>query len=246
MTQIVVKYTKMSEDVYRLRISVDEPLFILYYDIIKYFGNEGKPMRSIVNINKGWSFLKDMAEVPVQIPEIAEAIDLPHSWNAIDGQDGGSDYFRGTCCYLKQLSDLPQAEKYYLEINGANSSADVYLDGKHLAHHDGGYSIWRVDISENPNGLVAVLVDNAPNGEVYPQVADFTFYGGLYRNVNVICVGASHFDLDHFGGPGIKVTPIMEGNDAKTTVEVYVTEAKPEYQIRYTVCNGQDEVGGVS
>ena len=201
-------------------------------------------MRTIVNINKGWSFLKDMAQAPVQIPEAAEIVDLPHSWNAIDGQDGGNDYFRGTCCYLKQLSDLPQAGKYYLEINGANSSADVYLDGKHLAHHDGGYSTWRVDISENPNGMLAVLVDNAPNDRVYPQMADFTFYGGLYRNVNVICVEESHFDLDHFGGPGIKVTPVMDGDDAKTTVEVFVTNAKPEQQIRYTVSNAQGDVVG--
>ena len=201
-------------------------------------------MRTILNINQGWSFLKDMAEAPLQIPEAAEAVNLPHSWNAIDGQDGGNDYFRGTCCYLKQIEELPEAEKYYLEIRGANSSADVYMDGKHLAHHDGGYSTWRVDITENPKGMLAILVDNAPNDKVYPQMADFTFYGGLYRDVNVICVGASHFDLDYYGTPGIKVTPVMEGDDAKTTVEVFVTEAKPEHQIRYTILNAQGETVG--
>ena len=201
-------------------------------------------MRTILNINQGWAFLKDMTHVPAQIPEAAEAVDLPHCWNAIDGQDGGADYFRGTCCYLKQLSDLPEAEKYYLEIRGANSSADVYLDGRHLAHHDGGYSTWRVDISENPKGLIAVLVDNAPNDKVYPQVADFTFYGGLYRDVNLICVGSTHFDLDHYGSSAIKVTPVMDGDDAKTTVEVFVTNAGPANRIRYTVLNAQGSVIG--
>ena len=107
-------------------------------------------MRQILNINKGWAFLKDWKEAPVVIPEAAEIVDVPHCWNATDGQDGGNDYFRGTCCYVKQLENLPEAEKYYLEICGANSSADVYLDGKLLAHHDGGYSTWRVDITENP------------------------------------------------------------------------------------------------
>ena len=196
-------------------------------------------MRTILNINAGWSFLKDWKEAPVAIPEAAEAVDLPHSWNAVDGQDGGNDYFRGTCAYVKQLEELPEAKKYYLEICGANSSADVYLDGKHLAHHDGGYSTWRVDITENPKGLIAILVDNAPNDKVYPQVADFTFYGGLYRNVNVICVEDSHFDLDYYGGPGIAVTPVMEGSDAKTTVEVFVTNKKEGQSFRYILCDAE-------
>ena len=199
-------------------------------------------MRHIININKGWAFIKDMADVPGAIPEVAEAIDLPHSWNAVDGQDGGNDYFRGTCCYMKQVEQLPEADKYYLEINGANSSADVYLDGKKLAHHDGGYSTWRVDITENPKGLITVLVDNAPNDRVYPQMADFTFYGGLYRNVNIICVQESHFDLEYYGTPGIAVTPVMEGSDAKTTVEVFVTNKKEGQLIRYTLCNAEGEV----
>ena len=99
-------------------------------------------MRNIININQKWAFIKDLGIAPGQIPETAEQVDLPHSWNAVDGQDGGNDYFRGTCCYLKQVSELPEADKYYLEIRGANSSADVYLNGKHMAHHDGGYSTW--------------------------------------------------------------------------------------------------------
>ena len=201
-------------------------------------------MRNIININQDWAFLKDMTHVPAAIPEAAEAVTLPHCWNALDGQDGGADYFRGSCCYLKQLSGLPEAEKYYLEIRGANSSADVYLDGKHLAHHDGGYSTWRVDISENPTGLLAIMVDNSPNSTVYPQVADFTFYGGIYRDVNVICVGNTHFDLEHFGSTGLKVTPIMDGDDAKTTVEVFLTNAGPGNRVRYTIANAQGAVIG--
>ncbi len=201
-------------------------------------------MRTTLNINQDWAFLKDMPHVPAAIPEAAEAVNLPHCWNATDGQDGGADYFRGTCCYLKQLAELPEAEKYYLEIRGANSSADVYLDGKHLAHHDGGYSTWRVDISENPTGLIAIMVDNSPNSTVYPQVADFTFYGGIYRDVNLICVGNTHFDLEHYGSTGIKVTPIMDGDDAKTTVEVFLSNAGPNHRVRYTIMNAQGAVIG--
>ncbi len=195
-------------------------------------------MRHIVNLNAGWVFAKDMAQAPVVLPGDWETVDLPHSWNAVDGQDGGGDYFRGTCCYAKELkkADLPEAAKYYLEILGANSSADVYVGGKLMAHHDGGYSTWRVDITEalEESGLVAITVDNAANDRVYPQMADFTFYGGLYRDVNLVCVGESHFDLDYYGGPGIRVTPVVEGKDAKVEVAVFVTNQAGN-TLRYTL-----------
>ena len=198
-------------------------------------------MRKILNINSAWRFAKT-ADIQAIFSEENELVDVPHSWNGIDGQDGGNDYYRGTACYAKTIAkaDLPEAAKYYLEINGANSSADVYLNGEKLAHHDGGYSTWRVDLTDHlteENALV-IAVDNAPSDEVYPQVADFTFYGGLYRNVNIICVSESHFDLEYCGGPGIQVTPVMEGADAKTKVQVYVTDMKEGQTIRYILKNG--------
>ena len=202
-------------------------------------------MRTIVNLNKNWAFAKQISQAPETIPEQWEKVDLPHSWNAVDGQDGGADYFRGSCCYIKQFAeDLPQADRYYLEIRGANSSADVYLDGKHLQHHDGGYSTWRVDITENPKGLIAVIVDNAANDRVYPQIADFTFYGGLYRDVNLICVSESHFALEYYGTPGIHVTPVMEGDDAKVMTEVFVENGKEGQSFRYSLMNADGKVIG--
>ena len=205
-------------------------------------------MRTILSLNPGWSFAKDVHQAPAAIAADWETVNLPHTWNAIDGQDGGNDYFRGTCCYAKTLvkSELPEAQKYYLEIRGAASSADVYLNGKHMAHHDGGFSTWRVDLTKElaEESLLAILVDNSPNDYVYPQVADFTFYGGLYRNVNLICVPESHFDLDYYGTPGIKVTPTMEGTDAKVAVETFLTGRKEGQNVRYTLKNQDSKVIG--
>ena len=199
-------------------------------------------MRTIINLNQNWSFAKT-AEIPAQLNPEWELVNVPHSWNAVDGQDGGADYFRGTCQYAKTFTkaELPVADRYYLEINGANSSADVTLNGKALAHHDGGYSTWRVDLTETleDENLLVISVDNASNNTVYPQVADFTFYGGLYRNVNLICVSESHFDLDYYGGPGIMVTPVMEDKDAKVTVEVFLTGKKEGQSLRYTLVNAE-------
>ncbi len=203
-------------------------------------------MRQIINLNYKWSFSKAATAVPTEIDNKWDFVNLPHSWNSIDGQDGGNDYFRGTAYYAKQIlkPDLPAADKYYLELRGANSSADVYVNGKHLAHHDGGYSTWRVDVTDHltESTLLVVAVDNAPNDRVYPQVADFTFYGGLYRDVNLIAVPASHFDLDHFGGSGIKVTPVMDGENANVEVEVFLTDAKLGQSVRYTLLDKEGNV----
>ena len=203
-------------------------------------------MRELMNLNKNWAFVKNVSEVPSSIPEDTEIISLPHTWNGIDGQDGGNDYFRGTCCYIKGISKkmLPKAEKYYLEICGANSSADVYVNGKHLAKHDGGYSIWRVDITKElvAENAIAILVDNAANEQVYPQTADFTFYGGLYRDVNIIAVSETHFDLEYYGGNGLKVTPVVHGTDAEIEVEVYTTNLQETDFIWYQILDGDEKV----
>ena len=105
-------------------------------------------MRQIVNINQKWAFAQQTTKIPTAIDETWNIVNLPHSWNAIDGQDGGNDYFRGDCMYVKTISkaDLPAAEHYYLEIRGANSSAEVFVGGESLAVHHGGYSTWRVDL----------------------------------------------------------------------------------------------------
>ncbi len=203
-------------------------------------------MRTILNFNADWSFGKDIARTPESVDPQWERVSLPHTWNAVDGTDGGNDYFRGTCCYVKSFkkADLPRGEEFYLELKGANSSADVYLNGKHLARHDGGYSTWRVNLTEEiaEENILSVLVDNAPNDRVYPQVADFTFYGGLYRDVNLIAVGKTHFDLDYYGGPGIAVTPVMEGADCKVDVKVYVTDRKDGDKIAYTLTDREGTV----
>ena len=199
-------------------------------------------MRNILNLNKSWLFVKNTADI--SLGEGVQ-IDLPHTWNATDGQDGGNDYFRGSCLYKKTLAlaDLPKADLYYLEIRGANSSADVFVGGKKLAHHDGGYSTWRVNLTEEltEQTEIAIVVDNSPNETVYPQMADFTFYGGLYRSVNLVCVNKAHFDLDYYGGPGLKITPTVKGKDAEVEVEVYTTPLAASQKLVYALYDHEEK-----
>ena len=95
-------------------------------------------MRTVINLNAKWAFTKMVDEVPAALSNKWDFVNLPHSWNAIDGQDGDSDYYRGTCYYAKEIdkAELPEADCYYLEMNGANSSAVVYANGKEIAKHD--------------------------------------------------------------------------------------------------------------
>ncbi|MBQ2986299.1 MAG: glycoside hydrolase family 2 protein [Tyzzerella sp.] len=203
-------------------------------------------MRTVLNINCDWSFVKDLSQVPTVLPMNGDKVDLPHTWNAKDGQDGGNDYFRGTCCYAKSIikSELPDAQRYYLEINGANSTADVYMNGKHLSHHDGGYSTWRVEITNTlrEENCLSILVNNEANETVYPQTADFTFYGGIYRDVNIIAVPDTHFKLADWGTPGIHVTPIMNDKDAKVAIETYVAELQETDGLQYRILDASGKV----
>ncbi len=198
-------------------------------------------MRNIISLNENWLFVKNTTDI---FCREGETVNVPHTWNAVDGQDGGNDYFRGSCLYVKILkkAELPEADLYYIEFRGTNSSADLYVGGKKLAHHDGGYSTWRVNITENltEETEIAVIVDNSANDTVYPQMADFTFYGGIYRNVNLVCVNDAHFDLDYYGGPGFMITPTVEGKNAKVEVEAFAKNLKAGQSLVYTIYDAEE------
>ena len=156
-------------------------------------------MRNIKIINSDWLFSKEVKSAPSSLPSGWESLNLPYTWNGKDGQDGGNDYYRGTCWFAKALSseELPVGDEKYFQFDGVNSSCEVYWNGKKLAEHHGGYSTFRVKIEEiKEDNILALAVDNSSNNKVYPQNADFTFYGGIYRDVSVIGVPKNHFDLD--------------------------------------------------
>ena len=175
-------------------------------------------MRKEQFLNKDWTF--------IFMDGSHHSVDLPHTWNALDGQDGGDDYRRGTCRYEKTFScpDFDrEEERVYLEFAGVNASAKVTLNSEVVASHDGGYSTFRCDITDflQPENRLCVAVDNSKNDRVYPQKADFTFYGGIYRDVKLLTVSKYHFDLDYYGGSGLAVTPAVEGADGKVNVRTW-------------------------
>ncbi len=171
-------------------------------------------MRNIINLNQGWRFIQEDKGLPESLPLDWENVDLPHSWNAIDGHDGNGSYDRGKYWYAKTFKTPKQplaGGRVFVEILAAGQQATVYVNGQEAVYHEGGYSIFRADITDmckkDEENLLVVACDNSHKDSVYPQSADFTFYGGLYRGVNLISVPDTHFDLEYYGGPGIMVTP---------------------------------------
>ena len=184
-------------------------------------------------------------------------IDLPHTWNELDGQDGGNDYYRGTCVYEKGFGkpEFSERERVYLQFHGVNASARVFLNGEEICTHDNGYSTFRADITESlqMENALRVEVDNSVNDRVYPQKADFTFYGGIYRDVELLIVPEKHFDLDYYGSQGIKVTTEVEGNKGIVKVDVYTNVevgkdagSTEEFKVGLTLLDAEGNVVGCS
>ena len=123
-----------------------------------------------------------------------------------------------------------EKECVYLQFHGINASANVILNGESVCRHDGGYSTFRVDVTDKlqEDNSIAIEVDNSVNDRVYPQKADFTFYGGIYRDIEILIVKKEHFDLDYYGGPGIKYTTTVSEKDADVNVVTYINEAAKE------------------
>ena len=186
-------------------------------------------MRSTTKLMKNWQFTGPDGKTV--------AVNLPHTWNNIDGQDGGNDYWRGTCTYTTQFAAPAydaETQQVWLQFEGVNASARVTLNGQEVMRHDGGYSTFRAEVT----GLLAeeneltVAVDNSKNDRVYPQKADFTFYGGIYRDVSLLVVSKNHIALDYLGSCGVQITPTVNGANADIAVK---TRIEGEGEIEFSI-----------
>lgn len=208
-------------------------------------------MRNIINLNQGWRFIQEDRGLPDSLPMDWDKVDLPHSWNAVDGHDGNGNYDRGRYWYAKtfKMPGQPLAGgRVFVEILAAGQQATVYVNGQEAVYHEGGYSIFRKDITDmckkDEENLLVVACDNSYKDSVYPQSADFTFYGGLYRGVNLISVPEAHFDLEYYGGPGIMVTPKPCDCGAAFEIISYVKNADENFTVLYSIYDADGkEVG---
>ncbi len=209
-------------------------------------------MRTIVDLNRSWRFIQEDAGLPDKLPEDWKVVDLPHTWNAVDGHDGNGSYARGCCWYARTFRTPRQplpGGRVFVDIPAAGQQATVYVNGKEICYHEGGYSTFRADITdacrEDGENLLVVACSNENKSNVYPQSADFTFYGGLYRGLNLISVPEVHFELMYWGSNGLKVTatPTQCGG-AEFALESWVVNADENFTVQYSICDADGrEVG---
>lgn len=201
-------------------------------------------MRQVINLNKDWKFIQHNAGLPEHFPEEWQSVDLPHTWNAVDGHDGNGSYDRGCYWYAKRFTTPKQPLKggrVYVEVPAAGQQATVYVNGRQVTYHEGGYSAFRADITElcreDQENLLVIACSNEYKDSVYPQSADFTFYGGLYRGVNLISVPDTHFELMYFGGPGVMITPkpCPDTGGAVFEIKSWVVHPDENFTVSYVI-----------
>ncbi len=175
------------------------------------------------NVNAQWRFSKgdvEGAESPRFDDSKWETISLPHTWNARDGQDGGNDYCRGTGWYRKhiRLKSNVARKRLFIRFGAANTVTDVYWNGRHVGQHRGGFAAFCFEVTDamqaGRDNMVAVRVSNAPVDDVPPLSADFTFFGGIYRPIELLATTVACITPLDYASPGVYVRPTRINEDA--------------------------------
>ena len=212
-------------------------------------GNDG---RQLVSLNPAWKFLAaDEARAPEPGFDDSswESVALPHTWNALDGEDGGANYRRGPGWYRRHLplDSSYKGRRLYLQFDGASLMADVYVNGVHLGTHKGGFARFRFDataaLRPGADNVIAVRVDNGQLG-IPPTSADFTFFGGLYRGVWLLATDPVQVSAMDYGSPGVYLEQASVGPDsAKVMVRAEIENHHPFPQDIYVQVSVQEDIG---
>ena len=208
-------------------------------------------MRSIIDLtSKTWMFSQTLADLPVSLPASDEnwkKVTLPHTWNAVDGMIG-VPFSRGAHWYMTTFeapSQPTEEGRTYVEVGACGLRGEVWLNGEKITEHVGGYSAFRANITgkmKKGENLLAILADNTFDDKVYPQRADFTFYGGLYRYVRLISVPTSGFSLDEYGSDGVYIDTDLADGGAKVSFRALISGAAEGLQVRAQIFDEYDEL----
>jgi beta-galactosidase len=191
-----------------------------------------------INLDSSWRFMQqDVAGA--QTTGFNDSswtnVNLPHTWDISDGQDGPSTvYYQGIGWYrLHYTVDSSYTNRHlFLKFDGANIVSDVYVNGNFLGEHQGGFAAFVYDVTTNLNlgvdNVIAVKVNNASNTNVPPLSADFTFFGGIYRDAHLLVTDSVHVSPLDYGSPGVYLKPTnVSSNSANLQVTTLVSNASP-------------------
>jgi beta-galactosidase len=153
-------------------------------------------------------------------------VTLPHTWNNLDGQDGGNDYYRGIGWYRRHYTvpDDQAGKELFIRFDGASLVTDLWVNGRYVGEHRGGFAAFGWDVTPyltvGADNVFAVKVDNARNPDVPPLSGDFTVDGGIYRHVNLIATDPLHVSLTDYASPGVY---LRQTNVSPASADLQVT-----------------------
>jgi beta-galactosidase len=197
-------------------------------------------VRKDLDLDSGWRFIRQ--DVPgAQDASFDDSswtdLSLPHTWNNLDGQDATKNYYRGVGWYRKHFTVGRQfaGRHFFLKFDGAFLVTDVFVNGNYLGEHQGGFAAFVFDVTPylkvGADNLIAVKVNNAVNTNVPPLSADFTFFGGLYRDVHLLVTAPVQISPLDFGSPGVYLMPTdVSSNSAKLQVTTVLSNPTSKAQ----------------
>ena len=178
---------------------------------------QSSPLRYERTINSRWQFHKEGDTA-------TEIVNIPHTWNALDCQDEVPGFWRGVAWYEKSVTvnDRLEGRKVFVRFEGAYQETELFVNGKSAGSHVGGFSAFIFEVTDLVHAGVnqfRIKVDNSHNESIPPMSADFTFFGGIYRDVSLVFVPESHISVSHYASSGVYVTT-PEVSDERAVVSI--------------------------
>lgn len=199
--------------------------------------------RVVYSVNDGWKFMKGSpfeAHLAACDDSSWETVHIPHTWNAKDTDDDEPGYYRGPAWYRKNIfiDRSQEGRNVVMYFEGANQEVKLYVNGYYIGEHKGGYTRFCFDITSKvrfgEDNLFAICVSNEHNPDIPPLSADFTFYGGIYRDVYLQFMNPVHMAVNDYASSGVYIrTPKVSKEESTVEIQSLVTnDANVKKEIR--------------
>ena len=224
----------------------------LFYIFILLFivGWAQAQQRVVYTINDGWKFTKGSpfeAQLTGCDDSSWETVNIPHTWNDKDADDETPGFYRGPVWYRKQLfiDKSQEGRQAVIYFEGANQEVRFYLNGQFVGEHKGGYTRFCFDITPHlrygQENLFAIYVNNVYNPNIPPLSADFTFFGGIYRDVYLQFMNPVHIATNDYASSGVYIrTPEVNNSAASVEITTLLTNDMPqatEIRVENIICD---------
>ncbi len=224
----------------------------LFYIFILLFivGWAQAQQRVVYTINDGWKFTKGSpfeAQLTGCDDSSWETVNIPHTWNDKDADDETPGFYRGPVWYRKQLfiDKSQEGRRAMIYFEGANQEVRFYLNGQFVGEHKGGYTRFCFDITPHlrygQENLFAIYVNNVYNPNIPPLSADFTFFGGIYRDVYLQFMNPVHIATNDYASSGVYIrTPEVNNSAASVEITTLLTNDMPqatEIRVENIICD---------